>query len=145
MKKRALMKDFRMEVRNSLNRFISIFFIVALGVAFFSGVRAGEPDMRYSGDAYFDARNMMDLKIMSTLGLTEDDIRAISNVEGVDSVEAGYMIDVLSLMGESERIIHVESLPETMNQVDVDQGRLPEKMGECIVDMDAAASAYLSV
>lgn len=145
MKKRALMKDFRMEVRNSLNRFISIFFIVALGVAFFSGVRAGEPDMRYSGDAYFDARNMMDLKIMSTLGLTEDDIRAISNVEGVNSVEAGYMIDVLSLMGESERIIHVESLPKTMNQVDVDQGRLPEKIGECIVDMDAAASADIQI
>ena len=50
MRKQALMKDFYMEVRNSLNRFISIFFIVALGVAFFSGVRAGEPDMCYSGD-----------------------------------------------------------------------------------------------
>ena len=71
MRKKALMKDFRMEIRTSLNRFLSIFFIVALGVAFFSGIRASEPDMRYSGDAYFDAREMMDLKLLSTLGLTQ--------------------------------------------------------------------------
>ena len=127
MRKKALAKDFRMEIRNSLNRFLSIFFIVALGVAFFAGIRASEPDMRYSGDAYFDARNMMDMKILSTLGLTEDDIEAIRAVDGVEKVEPGYMIDVLALMGESERVIHVESLPETMNQVDVDEGRLPEK------------------
>ena len=54
MKKRALRKDFYMEIRRSLGRFLSIFFIVAIGCAFFSGIRASEPDMRYSGDAYFD-------------------------------------------------------------------------------------------
>ena len=79
MRKKALAKDFRMEIRKSLNRFLSIFFIVALGVAFFAGVRATEPDMRYSGDEYFDERNMMDLKVMSTLGLTDDDMDAIRN------------------------------------------------------------------
>lgn len=145
MRKKALAKDFRMEIRNSLNRFLSIFFIVALGVAFFAGIRASEPDMRYSGDAYFDAHNMMDMKILSTLGLTEDDIKAIQAVEGVEKVEPGYMIDVLALMGESERVIHVESLPETMNQVDVAEGRLPEKKGECIIDMDGAKSYGIQV
>ena len=145
MRKKALAKDFRMEIRNSLKRFLSIFFIVALGVAFFAGIRASEPDMRYSGDAYFDARNMMDMKILSTLGLTEDDIEAIRAVDGVEKVEPGYMIDVLALMGESERVIHVESLPETMNQVDVDEGRLPEKKGECIVDMDMAAAYDIKI
>lgn len=145
MRKKALAKDFRMEIRNSLNRFLSIFFIVALGVAFFAGIRASEPDMRYSGDAYFDARNMMDLKVLSTLGLTEDDIGAIQAVDGVEKVEPGYMIDVLALMGESERVIHVESLPETMNRVDVAEGRLPEKKGECIIDMDGAASYDIEI
>lgn len=145
MRKKALAKDFRMEIRNSLNRFLSIFFIVALGVAFFAGIRASEPDMRYSGDAYFDAHNMMDMKILSTLGLTEADIEAIQAVEGVEKVEPGYMIDVLALMGESERVIHVESLPETMNQVDVAEGRLPEKKGECIIDMDTAASYDIKI
>lgn len=128
-----------MEIRTSLNRFLSIFFIVALGVAFFSGIRASEPDMRYSGDAYFDARETMDLKVLSTLGLTDGDIEAIQKVEGVEKVEPGYMIDVLSVMGDNERVVHMESLPETMNRVDVMEGRLPEKAGECIVDVDMAA------
>ena len=134
-----------MEVKNSLNRFVSIFFIVALGVAFLAGVRAGEPDLQYSGDAYFDARDMMDLRIMSTLGLTENDIEAIEAVEGVEKVEAGYMIDVLSMMGESERIIHIESLPKTMNRIDLDEGRLPKEKGECVIDMDAAAAYDIHV
>ena len=138
MRKKALMKDFRMEIRTSLNRFLSIFFIVALGVAFFSGIRASEPDMRYSGDAYFDARDMMDLKVLSTLGLTDGDIEAIQAVEGVEKVEPGYMTDVLSVMGDNERVVHMESLPETLNRVDVTEGRLPEKAGECIIDVDMA-------
>ena len=74
-----------------------------------------------------------------------DSIKAIGAVEGVEKVEPGYMIDVLALMGESERVLHVESLPETMNQVDVDEGRLPEKKGECVVDMDMAASYDIKV
>ena len=145
MRKEALMKDFRMEIRKSLNRFISIFFIVALGVSFFAGVRAAEPDMRYSGDVYFDAREMMDLKVLSTLGLTDGDIQAISEIEGVKKVEPAYMIDVLAMVGESERIVHVESLLETMNQVDIAEGRLPETTTECVVDMDMAASANIQI
>lgn len=54
--KKALRKNFYMEIRHSLGRFLSIFFIVAIGCAFFSGIRASEPDMRYSGDAYFDEK-----------------------------------------------------------------------------------------
>ena len=145
MRKEALAKDFRMEIRNSLNRFLSIFFIVAMGVAFFSGVRAGEPDMKYSGDEYFDERNMMDLKVMSTLGLTDDDVDALLEIEGVKEVNPGYMIDVLSTIGDSERIVHLESLPDTMNQVDVVSGRLPRNARECIVDVDAAASYGIQI
>lgn len=75
--KKALRKNFYMEIRHSLGRFLSIFFIVAIGCAFFSGIRASEPDMRYSGDAYFDEKNLMDIQVMSTMGLTEDDLDAI--------------------------------------------------------------------
>ena len=89
MKKRALRKDFYMEIRRSMGRFLSIFFIVAIGCAFFSGIRASEPDMRYSGDAYFDRKNMMDIEVISTLGLTEDDLDAIRNVDGVSAALRG--------------------------------------------------------
>ena len=68
---KALHKDFWMEIRKSKARFISIFLIVALGVAFFSGIQASSPDMRYSGDAYYEAAKLMDLKIQGTLGLTQ--------------------------------------------------------------------------
>ena len=74
MKKRAIRKDFYMEIRKSKGRFLSIFFIVAMGVAFFSGIRASEPDMRYSGDAYFDRKQLMDIQVMGTLGLSEENI-----------------------------------------------------------------------
>ena len=55
---KALHKDFWMEIRKSKARFISIFLIVALGVAFFSGIQASSPDMRYSGDAYYEAAKL---------------------------------------------------------------------------------------
>ena len=83
MSKKALRKDFYMEIRKSMGRFLSIFFIVAIGVAFFSGIRSSEPDMRLSGDAYFDEKNLMDLQIISTLGLTQDDVDAICQVKGI--------------------------------------------------------------
>ena len=69
---KASRKNFYMEIRKSPGRFLSIFFIVALGVAFFSGIRSSEPSMRITGDAYFDGANLMDIQVMSTLGITED-------------------------------------------------------------------------
>ena len=84
MRKKALRKDFYMEIRKSFGRFLSIFFIVAIGTAFFSGIRAAEPDMRLSGDAYFDKSKLMDLQVVSTMGLTADDLQAIREVKGVN-------------------------------------------------------------
>ena len=84
-----------MEIRKSPGRFLSILFIVALGVAFFSGIRASEPDMRLSGDSYFDKANLMDIKAFSTFGVTEDDIRAIEALDGVKHAEGAYSSDFL--------------------------------------------------
>ena len=85
--KKALHKDFWVEIRKTKARFISIFCIVALGVAFFSGIQASSPDMRLSGDAYYTESKMMDLKVMGTLGLTEEDVEAVRKVEGVEWAE----------------------------------------------------------
>ena len=83
-RKRALHKDFWMEVRKSRARFISIFCIVALGVAFFSGIQASSPDMRLSGDAYYNESKLMDLKVVGTMGLTDDDIQALKELPETD-------------------------------------------------------------
>ena len=90
MNMKAMHKDFWMEIRKSKARFISIFMIVALGVAFFSGIQASSPDMRFSGDAYYDETNLMDIKVMGTLGLTEDDVAAIKQVDGVENAGGAY-------------------------------------------------------
>lgn len=141
MSKKALRKDFYMEIRKSMGRFLSIFFIVAIGVAFFSGIRSAEPDMRLSGDAYFDQHNLMDVKVISTLGLTKEDVKALEGVDGIKKVEAGYSTDALCSMNDSKKVVHIASLLPTMNEVIVEEGRLPEAANECVVDVDFLAGS----
>ena len=145
MSRKALRKDFYMEIRRSLGRFLSIFFIVAIGVAFFSGIRSAEPDMRLSGDAYFDRQNLMDIKVISTLGLTEDDLKALEKVDGIEHVEAGYSTDALCSVNDSKKVVHISSLLPSMNQVQVENGRLPEKSDECVVDADFLSKSTLKI
>ena len=90
--KKALHKDFWMEIRKTRARFISIFCIVSLGVAFFSGIQASSPDMRMSGDAYYTENRMMDLKVMGTRGLTEEDVDALKKVDGVEWAEGALSL-----------------------------------------------------
>lgn len=134
MKKKALRKDFFMEIRKSLGRFISILFIVALGVAFFSGIRSSQPDMLLTGDSYFDERNLMDLKVVSTLGLTEDDLEAIQQLDGVERAEGGYSVDGIFKEEKNQNVIHVMSELPSMNETELTKGRFPEKKDECLVD-----------
>lgn len=145
MKKRALRKDFYMEIRKNLGRFLSIFFIVAMGVAFFSGIRAAEPDMRYSGDAYFDRNEFMDIQVMGTLGITDKDVEAIRRVEGVEKAEPGYSADVLVDLDGNQKILHVSSIVENMNHFTPEEGTMPGNPGECLIDQDFAESAGLEV
>lgn len=134
---KATRKDFNMEIKKSPGRFLSILFIVALGVAFFSGIRASEPDMRLSGDSYFDDSELMDIKALSTYGVTENDIRAMEKVEGVVRAEGAYSGDFLYNKEDEQQVLHVMSLQQKMNLAAVSEGRLPEKSGECMADDEA--------
>lgn len=136
MKKTALRKEFWMSIRKSPGRFLSIFLIVALGVSFFSGIRASEPDMRVSGDRYYDETNLMDLKVQGSLGLTDDDVKALSEVEGIRSAEGGYSVDALCKVDENEKVIHIASSYDTVNQTTVSKGRMPKGDSECVLDED---------
>ena len=131
---KALHKDFWMEIRKSKARFISIFLIVALGVAFFSGIQASSPDMRYSGDAYYEAAKLMDLKIQGTLGLTQRDVKAVSDIDGVELAEGGYSTDVMSGEDDARKVLHLESISSNFNLLTADEGRIPEKNGEIFLD-----------
>lgn len=145
MNRKALRKDFYMEIRKSMGRFLSIFFIVAIGCAFFAGIRSSEPDMRYSGDAYFDRKNLMDLQVISTMGLTDEDVEAIEKLDGIEKAEAGYSVDALCTEGDNQIVMHVMSLLPSMNQVQVENGRLPEKSDECVVDADFLSKSTLKI
>ena len=134
MKKKALRKDFYMEIRKSWGRFLSIFFIVAIGTAFFSGIRSAEPDMRISGDAYFDEYQLMDLQVISPIGLTKSDVQALEEIDGVKKVEAGYSLDALCKDGDSEKVVHVFSIQDTLNQLHLEKGRMPKEANECVID-----------
>ena len=145
MKKNVLRKDFIIEIKKTMGRFVSIFFIVALGVAFYSGIRASEPSMRFTADQYFDDSKLMDLKVMGTMGLTKADIKAIGKVSGIEAVEGGYSKDVLCPVGDNEKVVHMLSMEKNFNQVSVVEGRLPEKAGECLVDEDFLSYTDLKV
>lgn len=140
MKQRALWKDFYMEIKTTLNRFLSIFLIVALGVAFFAGLRATDPDMRLTADSYYDKQNLMDIRVVSTMGLTEEDVTAISEVKGVEEAEPAYSTHVVCDNGGSEIVLEVMSLTERMNRLTVTEGRLPCKKNEAFVDNDFIGS-----
>lgn len=137
MKMKPTHKDFYMEIRKSPGRFLSILFIVALGVAFFSGIRASEPDMRLTGDTYFDESNLMDIKALSTYGVTQDDVDTILKIDGVEHAEGAYSADFMQVVDKKQKVLHVISLQDEMNQVKLSDGRMPQKAGECLADQDA--------
>jgi putative ABC transport system permease protein len=139
----ALWKDFFREIRRSFNRFISIFAIVFIGVAFFVGVKATTPDMKHSMNLYYDEYNLMDIRIMATLGITDDDIKAIGAIDGVYDVQPGYFTDVVTTVNSTELVLKVHSLPTRImsstgeygiNRLKLTEGRFPERSGECIVE-----------
>lgn len=132
--KKAARKDFYMEIKKSAGRFLSILFIVALGVAFLSGIRAAEPDMRITGDSYFDDAELMDIKALSTYGVTEEDVKAIEALDGVSAAEGAYSADFLYNLEDEQQVLHVMGNQRKMNQVTVTKGRMPERVGECLAD-----------
>ncbi|MDD6395685.1 MAG: FtsX-like permease family protein [Firmicutes bacterium] len=141
---KCMLTDLLREIRKSGNRFLSILCIVAIGVAFFSGLRASAPDMAHTVDKYFDDYNMCDIQIISPLGLTDDDISAIKNTDGVENVQAGYITDAVTDFGGMETVLRLHSLPDGyvsnsdseryINRIELTDGRLPEAANEIIIE-----------
>ena len=125
-----------MEIRKSMGRFLSIFLIVALGVSIFVGISATQPDMISSGDKYNDENKLMDIKVVSTYGLTEDDLDVIGRLPAIESAVGSYSVDVLCEADDNMKVLHVMSHTEDMNLVTVVEGRLPKDADECLVDQD---------
>lgn len=131
-----LVTDTLREVHHTFPRFLSLLVLSALAVCFLAGLRATAPDMKLSADAYFDQQNLMDIHIASTLGLTQEDVDAIAEEEGVASVQGAYTIDALVPMDNQEMVVKVLSYSGEgdVNQPALVEGRLPEGEDECLVE-----------
>lgn len=139
---RALIRDTLREIVRSPARFLSIFAIVAIGAALFSGIKGTAPNMKYTADQYYDQYRMMDIRVMSTLGLVPEDIDAMRSVEGVESVQPGYFVDVATTVGSTQYVFRVHSLPAAATAGDAQyldmpklvSGRMPLNPGECVIE-----------
>ena len=132
--KTALLKDGIKEIKNSYKRFISLLLIVLLGVGFFAGIKATSPDMKKTLDTYFDDLDVMDIQVISTLGLTNDDVKAIGQVDQVEQAEGTYQTDAIVTIGEEEVVVKLETLTDNLNKLNLVEGRMPENANECVVE-----------
>lgn len=137
----ALWKDTFREVRGTLSRFLSIFAIIFLGVAFFAGLVATGPVMMETSDAYYKEHNLADMQVLSTGGLVDEDIERLEAVEHA-VVEPGYMLDVLIGDNQAVRLFGISD-DTVMNQYNVQAGRLPESVNEIALDRDLASDYEL--
>ena len=139
---KSLTKDTIRDIKKSMGRFLSILMICTLGVAFFVGIKSAPLSMKKTVDQYYDDYNMMDLRLVSTFGFTEDDVKAIAKLPGIEGVFPTYSQDVLTTYQNQELVLKVHALPTNLtlddpnyiNQVNVIEGRLPEKSGEAVVE-----------
>ena len=133
---KAITRNIFREIAKTKNRFFSLFTICAIGVGFFSGVRATGGDMKISADNYYDEHELFDLRIMSTFGMTEGDILALEQVEGVSEVCGSKYTDLTMSYNGKDYNTRIYSLSDnsTMNRIDLLDGRLPQAENECILN-----------
>ena len=131
--KKALLKDSIKEIKNTYKRFISILLMAFLGVGFFAGIRAASPDMLDTLDQYYKKQNVYDIEIISTLGLTDGDIEAISQIENIEKVEASFETDGKIEIEGKENIVKLITLGE-INKPIILEGNVPTTENECLVE-----------
>ncbi len=148
-------KEVLRSITGSLGRFVAIAAIVALGCGFYAGLRMVYPDMNLAADRFYDGTHLMDVRVVSTMGLTDDDLDALRSVEGVQDVMGAYETDVVGELGEDDYTFRVHSLPaaaadsrmvddvvvesdddDYLNRLVLAEGRWPAAADECIISAD---------
>ena len=132
--KSALLKDIFRELRQTRSRFISIMLMVALASMFLCGLRSAAPDMQLTADGYYDRQKLMDFRVVSTLGLVDDDVQALAALDGVACAEGSWSLDAQLPTDSSDLLVKVHALSSQVNVPVVTAGRLPEAADECAVE-----------
>lgn len=141
----TLLKDTFREIKRTIGRFLAIMFIVALGTAFFVGVKTTCPDMKLTADKYYKDNNLMDFHLVSTFGFTDEEIDTIKSLDYVKGVMPSYKLDAMAPFFNKQRVLTVSSIPienlsdnniNYINRPNLVSGRLPEKSGECLIEIN---------
>ncbi|MBQ9839164.1 MAG: hypothetical protein IJO56_06725 [Oscillospiraceae bacterium] len=136
MKKNIMRKNLQQSILKSITRYIAIVAIIALGSAIFVGLRTTKADMIVTGQKYMDSQNMFDLRLLNTYGWSLDQVEEIRKLEGVEEAEGIITMDVLACRndGTEESVYKLYAVPQSINQVYLLGGRMPEAPGECLAD-----------
>lgn len=123
------------EIKKSFGRYFAILAIVALGVAFFSGLKITQSVMVHSADVYLKDLQFYDYRLVSTLGFTEENVEALAEKEDVRAAEGAISAEILYKdAGENERVIKMHSITEKVNKLKLVAGEMPQSADECVVD-----------
>ena len=144
--KNAMQKDFWREIGHTRSRFFSIMILVALSVAFLSGLKATAPDMKHTGDDYLDSLHLADIQVLSTLGLTDEDIAALRAQDKIEDAEGEYVIDAFASSDSLDAVVKVLSLTDRgISDVLLREGRMPEHADECVVEENMLSLMSISI
>jgi len=144
--KNAMQKDFWREIGHTRSRFFSIMILVALSVAFLSGLKATAPDMKHTGDDYLDSLHLADIQVLSTLGLTDEDIAALRTRDKIEDAEGEYVIDAFASSDSLDAVVKVLSLTDRgISDILLREGRMPERADECVVEENMLSLMSISI
>ena len=130
-----LFKSVLRTIKKSFGRYLAILAIIALGVGFFSGLRVSETAMIKTADDYLNELNLYDVRLISTLGLTDEDVEAFAQLNGVGKAYGSVSADFIYLTDSgSDSVLHAHTLVDGVNGVDIISGRMPESPDECVLD-----------
>ena len=143
--KTMLFKHIFMKIRQNYKRFLSLLFMALLGIGFYAGIEACSPDMLKTLDKFYDDNNVYDILIFSNLGLDDNDIDRLSNIDGVDKVIGSYEKDTYLKLNNEQYVIKVIGLNDNINKVYIEDGRLPNNNDEIVVEKKMIVDNNLSI
>ena len=161
----AFNKEIGRSIRQTMGRFVAIAVIAALGAGFYAGLRMSAPDMKIAADQNFDGTNLMDIRVMSTLGLSDAEIGELRSVEGVEAVMPAYETDAVAEIDGSQYVVRIHSLdvdaarasdvsdgetarsddPDYINRLVLTEGDWPDEPGECVLGEDVVMDTEVAV
>lgn len=151
--KKALLKDSLREIKKTFSRFLAILAIVAISIAFFTGIKITCPDMKNTADKYYDDYQLMDFRLISTVGFNSEDIQKIRDLKQIKGVSPSYTIDAIMDAKDTSSVVRIHSLVQKefrngndyINRPMLISGRLPEKSGECVIEKSGFLSVNLNI